>query len=386
MRDGWFKASSVRQGERGAVLLLALILTTTFALLAWSLLASSDFAARARLGGAAQEQAERAAASGIEWAAAVALAGSLVDGSTSMTLADGSQIAVVVAMASSPQVVARARCRGAEVAFCADLRPGSGAPLPYALATFGRSTELILNATVNGSVYLSGSPTFRFGLGRLSLAGDLFVTASAIDGSRLLQTSGTTRTSFPALPEPVIDLSPFAEMRSGAVPVTRYSRSTTLRNLSLTGIVVVDLEVGQTLRLQDTTIDGTLVVRKFAFGRLGQANGLMSLGLPPAYVRLHGASKIRGGTAWTGNLALLAPACDVAIGDPKNMTLSGVLLAYSTSQLRNLVIEGQLVVLDQLSALHGLVVTRPRDFVPDTPLGITWPGTQAVRIDWRGRQ
>lgn len=33
-----------------------------------------------------------------------------------------------------------------------------------------------------------------------------------------------------------------------------------------------------------------------------------------------------------------------------------------------------------------LTVTRPDAFVPDTPIGITWPGTAAVRLDWRGPQ
>jgi fatty-acid desaturase len=44
------------------------------------------------------------------------------------------------------------------------------------------------------------------------------------------------------------------------------------------------------------------------------------------------------------------------------------------------------VMLHRWLTLNSLTVTRPSAFVPDTPLGVTWPGTEAVRIDWRGRQ
>lgn len=391
MRDGWFKASSVRQGERGAVLLLALILTTTFALMAWSLLASSDFAARARLGGAAQEQAERAAASGIEWAAAVALAGSLADGRTSLTLADGSQVVVVVATASSPQVVSRARCRGAEVALGADLRLQSGAPLPYALVAYGSDNRLSQDVAVSGSAWLGGVPPFFAGMaGALGMDGDLqLVTTTAVAAGAVKQVSGRTLYGQRAWSMPTIDTTPFATMVSGAVKVTRYVGSQTISNQTIDGIVVADLEAGQTLLLRSTTINGTLVVRSpltailgTGPGSLGQVGGVV---LP--CVRLAGRSSIGGGTAWTGNLAILASDCQLDASASIDSTIRGVAVVDAVDKLKNVAVVGQLVLLENISStLPSFTVTRPPEFVPDTPLGVTWPGTKAVRIDWRGRQ
>lgn len=408
MRDGGCNgsATSAANRERGAVLLLALILTTTFALMAWSLLASSDFAARARTGGAAQEQAERAAASGIEWAAAAALDGSLVDGRTSLALADGSQVEVVVATSSSPQVVAHARCRGAEVAFAADLRLQAGAPLPYALVVYGSASRLSQDVAVSGSAWIGGVPPFFAGMtGVLGMDGDLqLVTTTAIDAAAVNQVSGRTLYGQRAWDPPVVDTTPFATMLSGAVKVTRYLGSQTISNQTIDGIVIADLEAGQTLLLRNTTINGTLVVRSLLTGILGTGLGLLGgggvsvqsststtggtgVGTVPPSIRLAGASSIGGGTAWTGNLAILAADCMLDAPASTGSTIRGVAIVKSLDAIKNVAVTGQLVLLDSITSTSGtFTVTRPSAFVPDTPLGVTWPGTKAVRIDWRGRQ
>ena len=54
---------------------------------------------------------------------------------------------------------------------------------------------------------------------------------------------------------------------------------------------------------------------------------------------------------------------------------------------KSLAVTGQLVLLGAITSTAGaLTVTRPPAFEPETPVGVTWPGTAAVRIDWRGRQ
>lgn len=391
MRDGWCKASSAADRERGAVLLLALILTTTFALMAWSLLASSDFAARARLGGAAQEQAERAAASGIEWAAAAALDGSLADGRTSWTLADGSQVAVVVATASSPQVVARARCRGAEVAFGADLRLQSGAPLPHALVAYGSANKLSQDVAVSGSAWLGGVPPFFAGMvGALGMDGDLqLVTTTAVEAAAVKHLSGRTYYGQRAWDPPVVDTTPFATMLSGDVKVSRYVGGQTISGVTLDGIVVADLEAGQTLLLRNTTIQGTLVVRTLLTGVVDTGLGVLGggVGIVPPSIRLAGASSVGGGTAWTGNLAILAADCMLDAPASTGSTIRGVAVVKTVDTIKNVAVTGQLVLLENITSTSGaFTVTRPPAFVPDTPLGVTWPGTKAVRIAWRGRQ
>jgi hypothetical protein len=308
-----------------------------------------------------------------------------------MTLADGSQIAVVVAMASSPQVVARARCRGAEVAFGADLRLQSGAPLPYALVAYGNANMLSHDVAVAGSAWLGGVPPFFAGMtGALGMDGDLqLVTTTAVAATAVKQVSGRTLYGQRAWSLPSIDTTPFATMTSGAVKVTRYVGSQTIANETIDGIVVANLEAGQTLRLRDTTINGTLVVRSpvtaalgSKLGSLGQIGGIL---LPS--VRLAGRSSIGGGTAWTGNLAILAPECVLDAPASNDSSIRGVAVVDAVDKIKNVAVVGQLVLLENIkSTLNSLTVTRPSAFVPDTPLGVTWPGTEAVRIDWRGRQ
>lgn len=378
-----------RTHERGAVLLLALILTTTFALMAWSLLASSDFAARARIGGAVQEQAERAAASGVEWAAASALDGSLADGRTALTLADGSEVAVVVATASSPQVVARARCRGAEVALGADLRTLAGAPLPHALVAYGSDNSLSQDVAVSGSAWIGGVPPFRASMtGALGMDGDLqLVTTTAVAAGAVKHASGRTLYGQRAWGLPTVDTTPFATMVSGAVKVSRYVGGQTIANQTIDGIVIADLEVGQTLLLRDTTINGTLVVRLILGGLVTTGLGLLGTGTVPPSIRLAGASSIGGGTAWTGNLAILAADCVLDAPASTGSTVRGVVVVDAVDAIKNVAFVGQLVLIENIKSTSGtFTVTRPAVFVPDTPLGVTWPGTKAVRIDWRGRQ
>lgn len=370
------------------MLILALVLVATFGLLAWSLLASTDLAGRARGAALAQQQAERAAASGVEWAAAKLLAGDLDEGRTDLVLDCGSELQVLFSRTGSPQVLARARSQGAEFTVGADLRTEAGAPLPYALAVFGSSLSLHHDVVVSGSAYLAGDPPIATGAtGKLGIAGDLLLTAAAIDASRVRQTTGATSFSVEALAKPVVDLTPFGTLTSGAVPVLRYSGPTTLSGQTLTGLVVVDLEVGQTLLLRNTTIDGTLVVRTFSAGLLGVGGGLLGTGVLPAVVRLQGSSQVGGGTAWTGNLALLAPDCTLDGPASNGSTLRGVVLVQSAESLKKVDVTGQLVVFGMIEGdAAGLTVTRPDTFVPDTPLGITWPGSAAVRLDWRGPQ
>src|SRR5204863_393291 len=78
--------------------------------------------------------------------------------------------------------------------------------------------------------------------------------------------------------------------------------TTEIANRTVNGVVVVslDLGLGQRLTIRDAVINGTVVVR-------GLLPALPLLGLTTPEVRIVGATTINGGTARTGNVALLAP-------------------------------------------------------------------------------
>ena len=104
-------------------------------------------------------------------------------------------------------------------------------------------------------------------------------------------------------------------------------------------------------------------------------------------VRLAGRSSIGGGTAWTGNLAILAPECVLDAPASIDSTIRGVAVVDAVVAIKNVAVVGQLVLLENVESTSGAFsVTRSPEFVPDTPLGVSWPGSEAVRIDWRGRQ
>jgi hypothetical protein len=153
-------------------------------------------------------------------------------------------------------------------------------------------------------------------------------------------------------------------MASGAVPVYQYSGNTTLTGMDITGIVVCTLSNGGKLKLNRTTVRGTIVVHYVP----------TLLPLPAtATFEMDDQSVIDGGTAWTGNLALLAPtvALKADLGNAK--IISGVVYVGSVSNFSNTTIRGMLLSRSTVFCDQNVRFEPPAGFWPDVPLGFDPP-------------
>jgi hypothetical protein len=373
------------RGEGGAMLLVALVLCASLALLSLALLASHDGAVRARANASLSRQAESAAAAGVEWAAARDVDRGRIAGTTTLGLGGGRSVTVTIA-STAPHVVSQGSCSGARVTLTANLTAVGGGPLPHAFASMHGTSKFDHRLVVVGAAYFGDTvPLDASGNQALEMNGDLhLVRSTAPPAGTVLQVSGSTLLGVRTINDPVVDTSPYESMTSGAVPVLRYSGNTMLANTTLDGVVVVQLGSGQTLTLQDVAVRGAVVVTASA-GLLG-GGGLLGLGLIRPKVRLRGATTIDGGTARTGNLALLAAFCDLD-GNSSSATINGVSLAYRGDRMDRVTFRGQLVLMQEvIDTDNAWRVERAPGFVPDTPIGITWPCQASTRITWLGRQ
>jgi hypothetical protein len=364
--------------QRGAVLLLALVLTVSLSMLALSVLASRDMAVVVADHAEARARARHAAASGIEWATAVVMDQGFTAQSSKLVLADGGEVAVTVDPATSPQIVATGRCDGVEVRLAANVRRSS-ATLPYAYASFAGSNRYDDTVFVKGSAWFEESllPIAVGGSGEMEMYGDLYLRSIvAPPVGKVIHKTGATFLSQPAIGAPAVDVSPFASMVSGAVPVVHYSGDTTIKDRVLTGIIDVALAPGDKLQIENAAINGTLVVRR---------TGLLSSLVYPE-IELKGTVKVGGGTSITGNLALLAPLCRLTGNSvDTGSTITGVTVVLHFDKMRYANFSGQVVVLGStLGTNNTYTIERPAGFEPDTPIGVTWPGSAKYRITWLG--
>ncbi len=376
--------------ERGSALLLALVLSTTFGLLAMALLAANDAGERVQRSTGEGERAELAAASGIEWATALAMASGRVDARLSVELLPGVSVAIdSVATTRSPQLKAIGTCQGVTVTLGADVVEKTGGALPYAFASFGGSAGCGERVKIDGSAYLGDATTPIAAASRDALElnnGDAaLVTKTPVASGKLIMNGYTVNYGTKPLANPTVDTTTFVSMVSGAVPVTRFTGTTTIKRQTLAGIVIVELTALQSLTLDDSTIDGTLVVRSATSDAVGSGKVTGVSAIAPQ-VRFVNMVTINGGTATTGNLALLAPEC-VLVGTASTTTrLIGVSYAWAAGTLDKTAFQGQLVLATTFDTAKAFEVKRDDTFVPSTPIGIAWPGVVGVRVTWLGRQ
>lgn len=389
-RDGIRTAGSTgrRHAERGGILLLALVLSTTFGLLALAALASADMSLRVQQSSGEAERARRAAASGIEWAAAVAMASDTFRVKRTVVLADGVSVAIEADSSTTPQLKATGTCEGVAMTLGANIQRG---PLPYVFASFGGQAVCGADAHLkDGPVYFA-EPTGPIAAGSRGVIdvvnGDAhLVSSKALTAAQLKVDSGRV-INYGVTPtgRPTIDTTPYATMLSGAVPVTRYVGNTTLYKQTITGIVVVELAVAQILTIEDTKIFGTVVVRSVGGDAIG--NGTVSgVKLTAPVVRLRGSVTIEGGTATTGNLALLAPGGLLLSDTSGSKDLNGVTFVWACGAMKDIKVFGQLITATSWDSAESFEVKRPAGYVPSTPIGITWPAPSSVRIQWLGKQ
>lgn len=357
----------LRPKERGVALLLALATTVALSLLALSVLASRQATVAVGEHADNRGRARRAAASGIEWALARAVAGNLTASTTDLVLDDGEQVRVSIDPNQSPHVMAVGRCAGVTARMRADLAASQPGTPPHAWVNLGGTLFLPADLTVLGSAHLNGAlaPIALLQPGRLRMHGDLFLqTTSTIFSYAIVHTAGATSLGQPAIADPTVDLAAIPTAATGGVPVASYSGNTSLHNTSLSGIVRVTLAAGQTLDVSQVTLSGTLVV--------SAPSSLIN----PAKIKLWKVTLL-GGTGITGNLAILAPNVAIEAGRSE---VEGVTMVRAIADTDDTTFRGQ--TLTMLGAVaNGFTIERPAGFVPNTPLGLSW-GTPIWRLVW----
>lgn len=371
-----------RAAERGSILLLVLCLSITCTVLAMALVATAEMTLRAEDNADDQERAERGAQSGVEWAAAVVKTRGLLPFARSVTLDTGVQVTGEVLSVLSNGVRGSGKSSGGTVTLAAEVEQRQ-ARRPYAFLSFQDTNKLRDALTIDGMAYF-GAPSAPIdastGSKAVQMNGDLdLVTATTVPAGQINQVSGVARYGVTALAPPAWDTTPFLDAGRWKVPYASYAGDTTLKDMTLTGLVVVTLIAGQKLTLDNLTLNGTLVVPWL------YPPALDLLGVPTIEIK---SLTIRGGTAQTGNLAILAPSCLVEFsGGSAYLTGSGVCYLNQMDSLRNCNLTGQLLLRKSILATdQPNSVRRPAAFLPDVPVGIIWPSGSELLIHWRGRQ
>ncbi len=364
------------------ILVVVLILAVTFSALSVALLSTAEMSLRVQGNGQDLERAERAARSGVEWAAAIVKSGGIADVSRRAELTPGVVVAAQVRSAQTPNLLGGGSAYGAVVRVGADATV-EAAPFPHALLSFSDKSTFTDEMTVVGSAYFgeTSSPPAFSAARPAQMGGDLeLVTTAALAAGRVVHKSGATLYGVTALTTPPWNTLPFTLGVGWTVPVTTYTGTTTVSGKTLSGIVVVNLLLGQTLTLDNCTITGTLVV-PCLYPPLTEL-----LGVPT--IQVNGSVQVRGGSADTGNLAILAPGCTLVGIRNGNAVIEGVTYVREAKTLDGTTFRGQLMTrLGITSSSAGAFrVERPDTFVPSVPVGITWTGASGVRLTWRGRQ
>lgn len=368
-----------RAGERGAILLIVLILSVTISLLSMALVSTAEVSLRADSNAGDLERAERGARSGIEWGAAVAKQYGIIPFTNKVVLDSGVEVARQTRSVSAPRLLGTGVSNGVKITVGADLQLLESTR-PYALMSFSGTNKPSHTVTVNGLAYFGEVNTPLQASTPMLLAGDLdLVTTTTLAAGQVTHSAGANNYGTAALTMPGWDTSTFSTPTNWTVPYTAYTGNTTIRDTTLTGLVVVTLSAGQTLRLENVIFNGTLVVPWLyppVFDFLGTAT-----------IEVKDLTMV-GGTAETGNLAILAPGCTLIAAGPgaSGTTVSGVCFVRDIDSTKAWNQSGKMLLRQGITKTGGLYgFSRATDFVPDVPVGIKWNNSQIV-IRWLGRQ
>lgn len=371
-------------GQRGAVLLVALILAATVAVLSLQLLADTELTVRSLAAGERQAQAEWAAQSGVEWALARIAAGGETAVTAVVPIAADTEARVQVVPGGNPNVIAEGRAGGAAVTVRANaVRVPK--PFPYRFACFAGTSSFVRPTTLEGPAYFAepSQPISTVGSGTgatLLVNGNVDLrTATAPPAGYISHTAGQTRVGQAGLPPPVWNTAAFLGLTSGAVLVHRYSGSPWIKNRTLDGIVLVEVGFNDGLTLENTVINGTVVIHAPY-----TANPMPK----PAnnWLWFRGNVTINGGTAWTGNLAVLAPDCEVGFQTSPNVSLHGVTYVGRFTKTDGLQATGMVLTRADFNGTNQFRLSVPPGWTPQLPLGLTLPDVIGWQVEWLGRQ
>lgn len=127
-------------------------------------------------------------------------------------------------------------------------------------------------------------------------------------GFAVFLTGGRVNRNVPPLTPPIWDTSWFVALSGGAVPVYHLPGPATYKDKTYNGIVVVNMIAGKKVTFDDCVINGVLVVHAPYSAAAFPAT-------PPNELDLKDIVTINSGTPLTGNLALLAPGCEVTLNE-----------------------------------------------------------------------
>lgn len=365
--------------ERGAILVVVLILAVTFSVLSMALLSTAEISLRIQGNGQDLERAERGAQSGVEWAAAVVKIGGLLPASRTTVLDTGVRVKAEVRTLVTPNLIGSADGYGVMATVGADAALRVEPP-PHALLSFADTSVLTHELTIDGSAYFGHRPPLAIGAQPLQMIGNLeLATSTALPSGKVVHQKGATSYGVAPLAEPIWDTTRYSLAGNWTVPYRTISGTTTLSGQTLTGIVVVNLLGKETLTIDNSTIQGTLVVPSIYPPLLDL------LGVPT--IQFGKGVTITGGTSETGNLAILAPTCILKGSANCASRISGVTYVREALGLEGATLSGLLLLRMGVTTPSGpLRVERPAAFTPNVPHGIVWNGSSGVRLTWRGRQ
>lgn len=369
---------AARHGERGAILLVVLIVSVTVSLLAMALVSTAEVALRADANADELDRAERGARSGVEWAAARAKqSGPLTTFAGSTTLATGVLVRAQVNLLGSPRLIGRGTCQGVVVEVTADTQEVEPTR-PYAFMSFKDTNQPTRPLAIDGMAYLGEPNTPLKASSVLEMTNDLdLVTTTALTAGQDVRTGGVINYGVASIAVPAWNTMPYSVAGNWTVPYRTVSGNTTLTDQTITGILVANLGGGQKLKLDNVVLNGTIIV-PLLYPPLLEILGTPTLELKD--------TTITGGTAETGNLAILAPGCLLTQTGAKATSVSGVVYVREMDGLGKFTASGKVLVRKAiLDAGADVAFHRAATFVPDVPVGIDWGGNR-IMIRWIGRR
>ncbi|MBK9385803.1 MAG: hypothetical protein IPN34_13415 [Planctomycetes bacterium] len=369
-----------RKEERGAILMLAVMLGGLLAALTLSLLAVSSFEARGSANAESASAARRLARAGVEIAAARWQAGAHAAHSERIALGPDQEIGLDLDPMRSPSVRVVARSGSARCSLEAEIRLDS-LLREHALAVFGSGSTFAAPTIIQGSAYFAAREQPFEGEPQLDLSGDLELTGAglALPGVRFAHV-GRLLASRRVAELPQLDLAALqAELERRAIPVQRLEGGGTWKDLRFEGVLLVELERDQELVLENLVLDGALVAHA-----VGLTAEQLATETAHARVVLRGASRLRARTELLGSLALAAPCIEWRLSGAGTTQIEGLALVGVARDLHDLEIRGALWVRGAVHAHHRVALRLPLDETLVLPEALLAPPSFAsAHIEWR---
>jgi hypothetical protein len=369
-----------REGERGSILVLAVLLGGLLAALTLSVLAAASFESRGSANAEAASAARRLARSGVEIAAARWEAGAQSALRERIALGPDQEIALDLDPERTPSIRVEGRSGSARCALEAEIHLDS-ALLEQALAVFGPGSSFAAPTLIQGSAYFASRERPFEGEPQLDLSGDLELAAAGLElpGVRFAHV-GRLRASRRVAELPQLDLAALlAELERRAIPVQRLQGGGTWKDLRIEGVLLVELERDAELVLEDLVLDGALVAEV-----VGLTAEELATETARARLVLRGASRLRARPEVLGSLTLAAPCIEWRLSGAGSTQIDGLVLVGEARDLHDLELSGALWVRGAAHAHHRVALRLPMDEALVLPAALRAPPSFArAPLAWR---